>query len=150
MSDSVQHWTWAVPIIASFVALTGALLGLYIQVRNFQKQIRSSHTLKIAEMRRSWIDNLREAMSKYQSYGVTPGLDHGTMREYYEWGTRVELLMDPGDPDYNELHNCLYKFLSAETLKEKYAANPNYVAVCQRILKREWDRLEKEVRTLQN
>ena len=51
-------------------------------------------------------------------------------------------MMNPLDPDYKELHDCMYAFLSAEEILEKYTANPNFVAICQRILKREWDTLK--------
>ena len=84
-------------------------------------------------------------MSKFQSYGVTPSLNHAAEREFYEHGTRIELLMNPNDPDYQVLHDCLYRLLSAETAIEKFAANPQYVAVCQSILKREWDTLKREI-----
>ena len=49
-------------------------------------------------------------MSTYQSYGVTPELDHSATREFYEFGTKIELLMNSGDPDYEELQKCLYAF----------------------------------------
>lgn len=143
--EALPIWTWAVPLFAALIALLGVIIGVYIQLRNLKRQLRSAHTLKIAEMRQAWINNLREAMAKYQSYGVTPNLNHKENRGYYEWGTRIELLMNPNDPDYDELYKCLYDFLNATNNQEKYSANPNYIAICQRILKREWDTLKKEV-----
>lgn len=53
--------------------------------------------------------------------------------------------MNPQDPDYQELQDCLYAYLQADDDHGKYAANPRYVEVCQRILKREWDVLKKEI-----
>ena len=53
--------------------------------------------------------------------------------------------MNPKDPDYDELQGCLYSFLNANTLAEKFSANPRYVAVCQRILKRQWEVLKREI-----
>ncbi len=85
-------------------------------------------------------------MSKFQSYGVTPNLDHSSEREFYEAGTRIELLMNPKDVDFAELQSCLYTFLSASETKDKYSVNAGYVAVCQRILKREWDTLKREIK----
>jgi len=72
-------------------------------------------------------------------------LDHATTREFYEYGTRIELLMNPEDQDYNELQNCLYVFLAAKTDIEKFSANAKYVNVCQRILKHEWDKLKDAI-----
>jgi hypothetical protein len=61
-------------------------------------------------------------------------------------GTRIELFMNPNDPDYEELQRCLYKFLGAETKGEKYGANAPFVVVCQRILKREWEVLKQDLK----
>ncbi len=72
-------------------------------------------------------------------------MDHRICREFYEKGTKIELMMNPNDPDYAALHACLYSFLSAEGLVGKYSANPEYVEVCQRILKREWEVLKQAV-----
>ena len=55
--------------------------------------------------------------------------------------------MNPGDKDYKLLQNCLYGFLQASEgdVTEKYKQNPEYINVCQRILKREWERLKEEL-----
>ena len=86
-------------------------------------------------------------MSEFQSYGVTPECIPADEREFYALGTKIELLMNPGDEDYNSLHDALYGFLESsegETI-DKYANNPEYIAICQRILKREWERLKTEL-----
>ncbi len=86
-------------------------------------------------------------MSEFQSFGVTPGLNPGRSREFYGLGTKIELLMNPADQDYDKLKNCLYEFLKSSegSIYDKYGSNPQYVDVCQRILKREWDRLKEEL-----
>ncbi|MBX9729786.1 MAG: hypothetical protein K2X59_00510 [Sphingomonas sp.] len=140
-----QTWTWAVPLLASALALAGVILTLYLQNRNFHRQIRATHTLKIAEMRQAWINSLRDAMSVFQSWAVTPDLDHTEKREFYEAGTKIELFMNPEDEDYEALQHVMYEFLGAADPGEKYAANPKYVEVCQRILKREWETLKSEI-----
>ena len=138
-------WTWAIPLIVASLALTGVTVTVVVQWRNFNRQLRSAHALKIAEMRQAWINDLRDAMATFHSYGVTPALDqHGT-REWYEAGTRIELLMNSSDADYGELQDRMYAFLGAENVQDKYTANPLFVEVCQRILKREWEVLKTEV-----
>lgn len=139
-------WAWAIPLIVAIVALCGVTFTIVIQWRNFNRQLRAAHSLKISEMRQAWINNLRDAMSVFQSYAVTPDMDHGNKREWYEAGTRIELLMNPADPDFEELQDRMYAFLGADELTDKFTANPAYIAVCQRILKREWEVLKKEVR----
>ena len=99
-------------------------------------------------MRQSWIYDMRDAMAKAQSYGVTPDLNHVGTREFYEYGTKIELFMNPNDEDYQKLQDCLYRFLSARNQDEKYSANPKYIEICQKILKREWDRLKRELESI--
>ena len=144
-SYGVPTWSWAIPLVVAFITLSGVMVTLIIQWRNFNRQLRSAHALKIAEMRQAWFNDLREAMAKFQSFGVTPNLNHSLDRKFYEHGTRIELFMNPNDPDYQELSACLYRFLSADNQLEKFGANPQYVEVCQRILKREWETLKREV-----
>jgi len=93
----------AIPIVAALIAFFGVGLTLILSWRNANRQLKSAHILKVAEMRQEWINSLRDAMSKFQSYGVTPGVSQATEREFYEYGTRIELLMNPKDPDYAEL-----------------------------------------------
>ena len=92
---NVPTWNWAVPLIASALALLGVTVTIIVQWRNFNKQLQSAHALKIAEMRQAWINDLRQAMATFQSYGVTPDMNHNEQREFYEAGTRIELLMNP-------------------------------------------------------
>jgi len=139
-------WTCAIPLIVATLALLGVTITIVIQWRNFNRQLRSAHSLKISEMRQAWINNLRDAMAAFQSYGVTPGLDHHKKREWYEAGTKIELLMNPADPDFEELQQRMYAFFGATELGDKFSTNPQFVAVCQRILKREWEVLKSEVR----
>jgi len=84
-------------------------------------------------------------MAQFQSYGVTPNSNHFGTREFYEAGTRIELLMNPGDPDFAKLQDAMYAFLPASGVTDKFAANSKYVAVCQKILKREWEALKREI-----
>jgi hypothetical protein len=132
-------------LIVSIVALLGVTARLYVQSKNFTRQVRSANALKIAEMRQQRINNLRDAMSAFQSYGVTPDLDHQSEREFYAHGTKIELMMNPQDPNFPELQSCMYRLFGATTVGEKYAANPAYVDVCQRILKAVWEVLKREL-----
>jgi len=84
-------------------------------------------------------------MAKFQSFGVTPNLNHDEEQDFYELGTRIELRMNPEDENFLELQDAMYAFLGSRTVEEKYSANPRYVSVCQKILKKEWDVLKREV-----
>ena len=118
-----------------------------IQVReNAKLNARLTSKLKLVEMRQSWINGLRDDLAAFQAIGVTPDVEHANEREFYRLGTRIELFMNPNDIDFPELKRCLYAFLEAESTLEKYSANPAFVSVCQRILKREWEVLKAEMR----
>lgn len=108
-------------------------------------QLRAGAQKKIAEFRQDWIHRLRDELAEFQSYGVTPNLNQAEKREFFSHGTRVELLMSPKDPDYGELVRCLYEFLEADSTTKKYSANPAFISVSQRILKREWEVLKREI-----
>lgn len=77
-------------------ASANALLGI-------NRQMRLQSGAKIAEFRQAWINELRDAMANYQSYAVTPNLNQHETREYYKYGTQIELLMDRRDPNYTRL-----------------------------------------------
>lgn len=116
-----------------------------VHQRSNEKQARMQTALKLAEFRQAWIDNLRDTMAEFQSLGVTPGLEHIRRPEFFQSGTRIQLLMNRDDPEYAVLDECLYNFLMADTEQEKYRSNPDYIDVCQRILKREEERLRKDL-----
>jgi hypothetical protein len=143
---SPPEWTWLLPLIVGFVALAGVVVTAAVAIWNIRKQLNSAHSLKVAEMRHAWVNNLRDAMATYQSYGVSPIGDQTTQREFYEKGTRIELFMDPEHPDYGELQRCMQEFVLTGGTTDRSSANAAYVAVCQRIIKHEWERLEAEIR----
>ena len=76
---------------------------------------------------------------------MTPEIDQSSQREFYEHGTRIELLMNPHDKDFKLLQALMYKLLSASDTAEKYAVNTEYVELCQGILKREWKIAKREL-----
>lgn len=137
---------WAVPLIVASLAFVGVLVTVFAQSRNFRRQIASAHALKVAELRAARTHELRSAMAKFQSYCAVLDGDPHRAREAYEAGTAIELLMDPADPDFAELQGALYVYLQAQTREEKIAANARFLAVCQRVLGREWEKLRAGIR----
>lgn len=142
--------------LVGMVSTTGAFFGSWLSARaaikssanalqGIDRQISLQSATKISEFRQAWINELREAMSNYHSYGVTPNLDQTQVREFFKYGTQVELMMNREDPQYSRLQNAMYCFLSAKTEEEKFACNAEYVLVCQDILKGEWEVLKKQI-----
>ena len=150
-SDSPSVWTTIIPLIVAAIALFGVAATIIVQLRNFEKQLkaahavkiaelRSAHQLKIAEMRQAWIHRLRDALANFHSYAVTPDLDQRAIREFYEAGTQIQLYMNPADPDYEALQKLLDCCLSGDS-----NIDAPYISISQKILKREWDRLNKDL-----
>ncbi|MBB2709638.1 hypothetical protein N2597_08175 [Rhizobium sophoriradicis] len=68
---SAPVWTWAVPLIVGVIALAGVIATAAVAYLNTRRQLRSAHTLKIAEMRQNWINELRDTMASFHSYGTS-------------------------------------------------------------------------------
>ncbi len=136
-------------ILSAWLARQSAKLSAEIARENAKLQAKLTANVKLAEFRQNWIDCLREDMAKFQSFGVTPELDHNSVQEFYELGTRIELRINPKDKNFPALQEAMYGFLGAKTIEEKFIANPDYVNICQEILKTEWDVLCREVREVQ-
>jgi len=142
---------------AALFALLGAVVGAgltytnarnanSINERNAKRTDDTTRSLKLSEHRLAWIQKLRDEMAVFQSWGMTPGINQIDMREFYEHGTRIELLMNPRDPDYTTLQSLMYKLLGADDTDKKYAVNDEFVSLCQGILKREWELAKREIR----
>jgi hypothetical protein len=144
--DILSNVSWVTPMIIAIISLFGVICTLVIQNKNFKRQIKSNHSIKMSEMRQNWIIDLRNEMCAFQSYGITPNVQQVSIREFYQHGTKIELLMNPEDKKYKELQELMYEFLRAEDVSEKYSVNARYVALCQEILKAEWDFLKKEMK----
>lgn len=136
-----------VPTISAIVAWVSAWYSTRRAMRTEQSKLKFQSTLKISEFRQNWINELRDTMSDFQSHGVLPGNDPTKDREFYRLGTKIELLMNPEDPDYQDLSRMMYRFLidSEGEDSAKYGNNAEFVEICQKILKREWERLKADL-----
>ena len=52
--------------------------------------------------------------------------------------------MNRNDKRSEILQRCIYAFLAAETLEEKYSCNAPFVEVCQDVLRTEWGVLKSD------
>ena len=142
-------------LVPIFSAIVAALASWYATTRTLKvnrHRMNFEGVMKIAEFRQAWINNLRDEMAEFQSYGVHPGTNPAQEREFYKLGTKIELLMNPGDPDYPVLQKQMYEFLSVSDgdVIDKYSRNAEFIETCQKILKREWDRLKSDIQNASN
>ena len=141
MHDFIIH------LISGIGAIAAAIITSMCMIKNANKKRSFDSVLKIAEFRQQWINDLRNAMAEFQSYGALPENNPTRIRDFYLLGTKIELLMNPGDEDYEALHETLEAFYDAgnKSENEKFAIDERYVEICQKILKREWERLKKDL-----
>jgi hypothetical protein len=134
-----------VPLIAVIAPLYIGVITIIFQHNNVRRQIKSAHTLRLFEMRKFRLEQLTQHMAKFQSYGVTPDLEHSIQREWYESGTLVELMVDPESPKILELENAMYEFLNADTNEKKFKSNAIYISVCRSIINSEMKTIRDNV-----
>ena len=140
--------TLADPIITGIFALFGAGVGAFFTKRRETYKAVVHAELEIAKFRQAWINSLREQFSEFHSLAMLPEYDPSMDQDFYKSGTQIELHLNPRDPDYKELQKVMYSMLetSKSSVAEKYLNNPEFVDVTQRILKREWDRIKRDIR----
>lgn len=136
-----------IPLVSASVAASSSWYSTRRALKVERTKMAFDGILKVAEFRQNWINSLRDEMAEFQSHGVYPGADPTKERMFYRCGTKIELLMNPNDPDFNELQSQMYGFLKATdgSTIDKYSRNAEFVSLCQRILKREWDRLKSDL-----
>lgn len=148
-SNQLLVFSLLVPTASAIVAFLSAWYSTRRALRTEQSKLDFQGTLRISEFRQNWINELRDSISDFQSHGVLPDNDPTKDREFYRLGTKIELLMNPNDPDYGKLQDLMYGFLIAadgDTVS-KYRNNAALVEVSQRILKREWERLKADLQS---
>ena len=144
-------------IVAAFVALVGHILTrlntrtqAQITRETAQLSARLSANVKLAEMRQAWLNSLREEMTTVVALAVAGNVNNGPTEAYSRAGTKIELLMNPADPDYDSLKKAMARFLGVDSGDALLSVNDEFVAVSQRILKREWDVLKNEIKLVVN
>lgn len=112
---------------------------------NAKRSDETTRTLKLTDHRVAWIQRLRDEMAVLLSWGMTPFSDHVTHRALLESGARIKFLMNADDADYEKLVELVKMLQSALTSHEKQPFADEYVKICQRILKREWETAKREL-----
>jgi hypothetical protein len=142
-------------IVAAIVALVGHVLTrlntktqAQISRETAQLSARLSANVKLAEMRQAWLNSLREEMTTMVALAVAGELQNGPTEAYSRAGTKIELLMNSADPDYLDLKEAMARFLGVESGEELSSRNDQFVTVSQRILKREWEVLKNEIKSV--
>jgi len=142
-------------IIAGLVSWIGhrvsrknALLTAEISRLNAQLNASLESTVKLAEFRQNWINEMRADMAAFQSKCVFLKTRPEIVDQVFEIENRILLRMNPRDVNHDNLSMTMYRIRTANTPKELGSETNKFVQVCQLILKDEWDVLKRELRTL--
>ena len=147
-ANSLLVFSLVMPATSCVVAMAASWFSVRRTLRSEEERRAHEAAIQISHFRQQWINELRDCLSTLQSIGVHPRLTPADQQDFYRLGTKIELMMNPLDEDYDALQDLMYQFLSVESgdVSEKDAINPEFVEVSQRILKREWERLKNELR----
>ncbi len=117
-------------------------------------QRRITHAIaapKHADFRQAWINSLRDEMSTFQSLAVGSALDDkDNEQKLAASGTKILLLMNPKDPEYKALLNGLHAVMAGWRVSRSnfLIKHAEMNALCQRILKREWNVTNREMHAI--
>lgn len=131
--------------IAACLALVGAVFGGLVAWRNGWLTTRTTQQLKHADYRQAWIDKLREEMARFTR--LASEFKDPELRESL---SIIVLRMDKDDPEYDELTRLMQAILAASSTKNATPLVNNtadFLAVSQRILKREWEVTKQDMHT---
>jgi hypothetical protein len=143
-------------IIAGLFALIGHLgdrsnakLAAEISRKNAELNAALEAAKQLASNRQEWINGLREDMSSFMALATER--DHETFdrSKVIQTGLRIELRMNPEDRDYQILRSSMSAVVkSTDGMTEKDDGMGTYIETCQKILKREWDVLKGELKSI--
>lgn len=146
-APSATNHTWVVPLVVAIITICGIAATLYVQNRNFKRQIKSNSATKIAEMRQAWINNLRNELASFPSHFLSTDEDPLPDQSTYERIAKIQLMMNPLDGNYKRLTDAANAIITSENRIQKHNAHKEYISVCQEILKTEWEVLKSEINT---
>ena len=149
-------------------ALIAAITGLFASGLTYistSKRDQRAARLEIAKYREKWLQTLRNELVEFHRLSVLAkhkrpdgNFDRVEGSKLLEKSMKIRLLMNPNDPDYELLKDAMgakIGILTKEELDDLQSRLPEpddtydhgFSSTSQRILKREWEKLKKEVRS---
>lgn len=132
-----------VAAIAALLSFVGVFLTAMVSRRNGFIQTRATQQLKHADFRQIWINALREEMARFLSLTAELITDASKEPAVIQSMTMILLRMNSRDKEYDRLIDALDEVLDASKTapggKSYGDAAGNYLIICQRILKSEWE-----------
>jgi hypothetical protein len=139
-------------IIVGVISAIGLVWGSWLTARATRKAAEESTNVanrqivlnsksKIAEFRQAWINNLRDAMAKLMAFRLKEPVEP----EVIEATAKIQLLMNKKDSRYPQLLRYMKEYVVAMKAGNEQYDSSEFLALCQDILKNEWEVLKKEL-----
>jgi hypothetical protein len=144
---------------AAMAAATVAGIQLYIGHRQTEAELIAAqaammnaesigrHT--VAAFRQKWIECVRDALCEYQSILMSLNEDERVSaddRKLAALKTKLELLLNPEEPDAQHLLAKINDLRVVDSPKERLKTDEALSALAHKILKTEWVRIKDELR----
>jgi len=113
-----------------------------LAARGVDNQISLNSTVKIAEFRQAWINDLRAAMAKLFAISLRGGVNDES--ELYELSAKIRLLMNREDVRYDELVTRMEQLI-AKLHNQTRGQSEEFIRISQDILKNEWEVLKRDL-----
>jgi hypothetical protein len=148
-----------IELLPAITSLGGVVVAAVVAVLVARQQFRGN---VLSKNRQEWINKLRELLAEYDAilYDILANFRFGTALKSKEEGVstimkanlircQIKLFINPNEVDHVALLDLISKLYNAASsqddkqMKEFTKLEDEYVALAQRILKREWERVKK-------
>lgn len=130
-------------VMAAYLTMYATKKAAELAAKGLENQIRLNSAVKLAEFRQGWINELRQAIAKFQSLGDT--LKESDLPQVHELQAKIELLMNRKDKRYESLVDAMAAFITETDDIQRALRQTEFMVISQDILKAEWETLKREI-----
>jgi hypothetical protein len=129
------------------IATVFTFLTVWLSGRNAAANARRQNELaarmKLADFRQTWINELRDCFSDFQSRGTIR--EPMEAREMQRIAFKIRLLMNKKDANYSSLNSLIRGLLDNAEQQSAMKIVEEMIPLCQAILKEEWEVLKRDL-----
>ena len=142
-------------IVAALAVVVGPMVSWAITKRQIRSSLEVSNKQITAPMRQAWINKLRELLAELTSSALhyyVAGFEDRTDKEYQRvtlLEAHIQLMLNPNEKDHQRLVGLMRSMVNeiekSGRSREFESLHPEVIALSQKILKGEWDRVRKPI-----
>jgi len=145
--------TVGIPLLTAASAAMVSLITTRANLKAQQKQRLLQIETQLCNSRQSWIDSVRDDLALASNLATRFETDFENAELKADLAgilARVRMRVNPNDPDDDALIKAFAKALGADQELNEWDEQTEPISiVCQRILKREWERLKLDLRAVE-